>query len=258
MTTLTLVVNVLQQCKQGKIFPEHESEWPKTELIKVLALSGIVGHIPATYDYNDFIQLFLDHLNNQRPLVYALKVDHHTLILDSKTVETRKDLLYVGPYAKTLDSYASCESAWQKFSEYSAASMPSPIVKREGDLEAELDRTRIKLLDLQQENSKLKTSLTNTEGTRLKAQFDEANQLLKSFKEQIDTSKKKQAASEEINMKLSREAQVLEAQRMQYKTILQKLRDKLGTNWETSLDELMTVKRQLAECERKQQSLTPP
>lgn len=49
---LHLVVNVLDQCKEGVCFPEDESLWSQAELVRIVSLSGIAGTmLPSNYGY---------------------------------------------------------------------------------------------------------------------------------------------------------------------------------------------------------------
>lgn len=49
---LHLIVNVLDQCKEGVCFPEDESLWSQAELVRIVSLSGIAGNmLPSNYGY---------------------------------------------------------------------------------------------------------------------------------------------------------------------------------------------------------------
>ncbi len=248
MTTLILIVNVLDQCKQGQCFPEMESQWPREELLKVLSLSGIdATMLPSHYTYNDIIQLFLDHLNVQRPQVYALCTETD-LILDSQTVEVRNNLVHFGPYSK-IQKLASndCRHAWTVFSQHTF--IRRPFVMPEP---AAVTEKQMRILELEKEVNRLKKQAKESESGRMKAQFDEAENLLKTYRAQLKEERRKEMTVREQNMQLVRQAQVLEAQKQELTLQLKEARDKLGKGATTeTLQEIATLKQRLADCERR-------
>ena len=87
MTVLYLTVNVFQ-CKTAVLYPEAESNWQTTELIKILNLSGVAAKLPHSYQYNDCVNLLLERLNIQQPVVYAISLKQEmrfSVLLNSQT-----------------------------------------------------------------------------------------------------------------------------------------------------------------------------
>jgi hypothetical protein len=247
MNTLYLTVNAFQ-CKKGKVFPEFESDWTRSELEKILSLSGVSGTIPNTFTYNDIINLLIDRLNVQKPAIYALNT-HKNIILNSQTVEVSGDLLTIGPYAvvhKLEDE--SCEHIWDVFFKYFHTSQRFVMEKISPE---QLREKQLKIIQLQDKVEKLEKQLKEGNIGRLTAQFEEANQLLKTYKARIVEETQKDFDTQLKNTQLMRNVQQLEAQILQYKSSIDKIRSKLGQNWEQSLDELAELKRRLEECESK-------
>lgn len=81
MQKLVLVINVIDQCKKGIVFPESENEWPREELVKILQLAGIVGLVHGIDNtYVNLINMLLYKLNIQTPRIYALCLQSETQI----------------------------------------------------------------------------------------------------------------------------------------------------------------------------------
>lgn len=257
MTTLTLVVNVLDQCKQGVCFPEAQSVWPREELIKVLNLSGIVGPLPSRYTYEHIIQIFLDHLNVQTPKVYALHTERE-LILDSSTVQVRHNLVHLGPYARLQaiepSSLSDCRHLWQVFYQHVRADSSRDLQYPRDSPEVLAKQMRI--VELEKEVTKLKKQAQESETGRIKTEFQEAQQVMKALEAQIREERQRVVQLRDKNLALARESQVLEARAMELREQLQRVRTKLSLPSQTpealdaALDELTTLKQQLQDCQR--------
>lgn len=175
---LDLVVNVFT-CKQAQIYPESGSQWSKTELIKLLALTGAVGKLSDQYQYDDVVNLLLDRLNVQKPILYAMVVHGHKseLVLKSQSVEISDQRLRFGPFAelKTLSS-TRCEEAWSTFIEYmvSARLAVHAEIATENPLDR-LDMRDMQIAQLKAKIAQMEEAAKQSENGRLRQQFEEAN-----------------------------------------------------------------------------------
>ena len=251
MTTLILVVSLLDQCKQGVCFPESVSVWPRDQLIKVLNLSGI-ALLPPHYGYEKIIQIFLDHLNAQSPKVYALCTEKD-IVLDSTDVKIKNNLLYVGPFAK-LQPIATedCRQIWSIFLKYVHVQRDVRPPESRAVLEKQM-----RINELEREIDKLKKQMKQSESGRIKVEFDEANKVIRSLESQLREERKNMTQLKEKNLALAREDQVLQARIMELNTQLQAVRTKLSIKstspeaLEAVLSEIESIKKQLAECQRR-------
>ena len=248
MVSLYLTVNVFD-CKQGRMFPEHLSDWSSAELIKILRLSGVAGVLPASYQHNDLVNLFLDRLNVQRPVIYAITLlspqgtlkndDKYELILHSDSVQVYGDTINVGLTSKLVRlSNHDCEHVWKEFSKLPGGfSTVIPMEIKETD-------QRWQILQLTEKLKKLENSDTG----RLEEQLKETNKLVRFYRDQVNSGSKKAVTNNEKNSKLIREHQALQAQILLYQNQIDTIRKKLGQNWETELDDLLEAKSRLNTC----------
>lgn len=250
MSSLTLIVHVLDQCKQGVCFPEAENVWPRDDLIQILNLSGIMGPLPDHYTHEKLLQIFLDHLNVQTPKVYALCTEQ-ALILDSSTIQVRHNLLQVGPYAQLqpLES-RDCRHLWRVFWQH---------VNVRRDLRAPESRDvmekQMQILGLEKEVAKLKKQMKDSETGRLRVEFDEAGQVIKALEAKLREERQQIALLKEKNLTMAREAQTAEARALDLREQLQQVRNKLSVrtlspeDLERALDDVAALKQQLVACE---------
>jgi vacuolar-type H+-ATPase subunit I/STV1 len=247
MTSLHLIVNVFQ-CKQGQVFPQSKSAWSRSEMWKVLSLSGLNGPLPEDYSTEDLVNMLLTRLNVQRPVVYALRTED-AVILNSQSVEVRGDLIHMGFYAalSPLSSgHKACDAVWSVFAKHTNEELRRfTIVKDEPEKIREL---RMHVVELEQKVEHLEKAAAETGQNRLEQQFHEADQLLKHYRAQLRQAQEAQPELEQKNLALRRHVETLNAQKMQLEQQLQKVRQTLGENWETKIHEVQRLKEALARC----------
>lgn len=250
MSSLTLIVHVLDQCKQGVCFPEAENVWPRDDLIQILNLSGIMGPLPASYNHEKLLQIFLDHLNVQTPKVYALRTET-ALVLDSSTLQVRQNLLYIGPYAQLqpIESH-DCRHLWNVFWQHVNVRHDLRTPEPRAVLEKQMQ-----ILSLEKEVAKLKKQMKDSENGRLRAEFDEASQVIKALEAKIREERQQVTVLKEKNLTMAREAQVAEARTLDLREQLQRVRNKLSVrtlspeDLERALDEVAALKQELVACQ---------
>jgi hypothetical protein len=239
---------MFEVCKIGQVFPEIESKWSFSELVKVLKLSGITGNLPKEYTYNDIVNLLIDHLNMQSPAVYALSTADH-IILNSQTVQIVRDSLNIGPYAVLQKLQRNeCQHIWQVFFQHFHTE-PKRFAIAQITPE-EMEKKQLKIVELQSKIEKLEKKFASSHVGQLTKQMEEANRVLKSYKTRLNNETQKETDNQLKVIELNRKNQQLEAQIYEYKIQLEKIRGSLGQNWETTLDKLGDVKQCLANCQR--------
>lgn len=249
-TALTLVVKVLDQCKQGRCFPQAENVWPHDELVKVLHLSGLRGPWPTVGGHERLVQMLLDHLNVQIPPVYALCTDQ-ALVLDSTTVHVRQSTLQIGPYAKLHPlptPLPSCEQIWQLFVQrhHHAATTTDQLAPSPAVLEKQMQ-----ILALEKEVARLKTQLQGSEVGQLRLAVDEGHRVIKALEAKLQAERRQLLTLREKNLTLAREAQMTEARTLELRDQLQHVRNRLGVRTlspeglERALEEVARLKQQL-------------
>lgn len=260
MTTLTLVVHVLDHCKQGVCFPEQESVWPLEELGKVLNLSGLVGTLSRVrLTHEQLIQTLLDHLNVQTPAVYALYTNDRQLIMDSSTVQVRRNLVYVGPYAKLqpFPPTHQCHDIWQRFAQYAQPAQKQHAIVATGEEERRLlHQQQGRILELERELAQLKVQCKDSELGRLKSAMQESTHVIKALEAQLREAQSQQAGLREKNFEMTRQTQVSEARAMWLHEQLNLVRTRLSITaqdpvaWESALQDLVALKQQLRACQQ--------
>lgn len=257
MAEITLVVNVFG-CKEAVLFPEAKNKWPREELIKVLQLSGVaVENLPRHSQHEELVNLFLERLNVQNPVVYALvygreDVDH--VLLNSQTVEVKGDEVHLGPMAglHRIDQHHSrqqCDVLWSIFERYNRNHLKGFVVSDGSQATQYHQMLRIK--QLEKEVSELKSDLKKSRTAKLKRQFDEANALLKMYKARMVEEKERLQETYDKNLALIREVEQLKSEVKIHEQALQKLRDTLGNNWNSKLQTLIRAKQDLSSCREK-------
>ncbi len=249
MVQLELVVNVFT-CKKGPLFPENESDWTAPELIKILSLSGVVGKLHSNHSYADIVNLLLDRLNIQQPLVYAVIVHDResSLLLNSQTVQIEKDKLRIGPFAvlHPLHTHDSCEALWKVFITHVASGkdVSRRAVDRSNPID-QLDHRDLQILELKRKIANLEKAAPLTENGRLRQQLNESMRLLQNHQAKVE---EKQAHDNQLQDK--NQTLVQDYQRMEANVLL--LRQEIE-KWKGSREELEAVKQQLKACRSNQQ-----
>jgi len=212
MTSLHLVVNVLS-CKSGQVFPEIKSDWEKDQLIKVLALSGLTGKIPKSYEYNDIVNLLLEHLLVQKPFVYALYVtnDHKSdLITNSRTLEIVQNQINIGLYANLRPLHSvRCEYIWDEFTKTMGSQDRFIIDENPPEI---IYKQQAEILQLKQKIEKLEKQIKFSEVGQSEQALLETNKVLNLYKSRLENEKKTETATVEKNAKLIQQYINLEAQ----------------------------------------------
>lgn len=252
MSALVLIVHVLDYCQQGICLPEAESAWPRAELNKVLNLSGIMGPL-TTYSYPQLIQLLVNHLNVQSPLVYALYTAERGLLLDSNGVVVRDQLWYEGLSTRWLRVESSaaatdCRQLWQRFAQHQQRP-PAATTAHGGSSRAELEQ-QLRIQALERDIAKLQKQLQDSQGVRLEKEFQEAHQVIRALQEQLQQARQQTSALSEQNAALLREQQVQQARVLSTQTQLQQLRAELAQR-SRSPAEVEELVREIQICQEK-------
>jgi len=246
---ICLTVNIFE-CKTGILFPESESEWDTSQLLKVLSLCGMT-ELPQNYSYFDITNLFLYKLNVQKPFVYALSVKIDSMwyvILNSQTIEIQNGgSVNIGPYAKLVELHRhQCGSVWNEFMSYVTSGIQQRFIIEQFPEELSISK-QMKILELEKENAKLKNEMKTSSTGRLQEQFIEANNLLHSYKSKIDKESSRDKSLVEKNAKLVREYQTMEAKVEMCKQELEKYRTQLaGSSLDEALKQIQILKRKLS------------
>jgi len=254
MSRLFLTVNALQ-CKKGQVYPETESDWSRPELQKILNLSGVSGIVPESYNYQDVVNLLIDRLNIQKPIIYALSTDKE-ILFNSQTVEIdqKTDTLNVGPYAilQKMEKHHDCETIWNSFFQYFHK---APRFLMEQVSPEQLNEKQVKIIKLEGKIQALEKQLKESYAGRMTAQFEEANELLKTYRMKIVEENQKNFEMQLKNDQLNKQIQQHEAQLLQYQNQINGIRSQLMTANDTTstdlLEKLSNLKQKLAACESK-------
>jgi septal ring factor EnvC (AmiA/AmiB activator) len=245
---LYLTLNIFD-CKRHQCFPEVDSKWSRADLIRVLHLSGFQKEFPDHVTYSSIIAALLDRLNVQKPIIYALDTGTN-ILLNSQTVSVVHNTLEIGPYAllHRFSEEATCDDVWKVFSEYARVEGKIYVINQETP--ESLRKKEEKIVVLQERVKKLEQELTNSETGRLTKQFREASLMLRKLEGELVEEKKKMATIENKNYDMVKNVMKLEAETKRYNDKLDVLRQKLGVNWEQTIDEIHETRQALLNCRR--------
>lgn len=126
---LTLVVNVWE-CKSGVLWPEEQSVWPKSELVRLLELTGVTGKVEG--DHDRLVNLLLSRLTLQKPVLYAIAIE--TASDSSVLLDAGKSQVRNGTWQEDFDMQKrrvergrGCEEIWGVFYDHIIRGRPFEI-----------------------------------------------------------------------------------------------------------------------------------
>lgn len=232
-----MIVNLISTCKMGKCLPETESDWSKSEILKTLRLSGVSTTIPHNYDYADLVMLLITRLNQQIPCIYAMVTRNELgtyVILNSRGMSYSKGWLYSSPHTVLRLGSGSPEELFDVFEKHYIAT-PRIVIPTGFDSEEQQ-----KIRQLQTNIRTLTKQLQSSPAAVVNRQFEEANVLLNSYKDQLETVQSEKIKKDEEQVRLKQELQSLKASEEIIRMKLDKIRKQMANQTDDQILEEIT------------------